>query len=71
MMKWCKSKRTLCFTIVSSICESECELGNLLYREEHYSSTDVNGQVTIKIGDGLYLNDPITNFNQINWATGK
>jgi hypothetical protein len=47
------------------------ELGNLLYREEHYSSTDANGQVTIKIGDGLYLTGPITNFNQINWASGK
>jgi uncharacterized protein (TIGR02145 family) len=47
------------------------ELGNLLYREEHYSSTDANGQVTIKIGDGLYLAGPITNFNQINWASGK
>jgi hypothetical protein len=47
------------------------ELGNLLYREEHFSSTDANGQVTIKIGDGLYLAGPITNFNQINWASGK
>jgi hypothetical protein len=47
------------------------ELGNLLYREEHFSSTDANGQVTIKIGDGLYLAGPITNFNQINWGTGK
>ncbi len=47
------------------------ELGNLLYREEHYSSTDANGQVTIKIGDGLYLAGPITNFNQIPWETGK
>ncbi len=47
------------------------ELGNLLYREEHYSSTDANGQVTIKIGDGLYLAGPITNFNAIDWGTGK
>jgi hypothetical protein len=47
------------------------ELGNLLYREEHFSSTDANGQVTIKIGDGLYMTGPITNFNQINWASGK
>lgn len=47
------------------------ELGNLLYREEHFSSTDANGQVTIKIGDGLYLAGPISNFNQIPWGTGK
>ena len=47
------------------------ELGNLLYKEEHFSSTDANGQITIKIGDGVYLQGPITNFNQINWGTGK
>jgi hypothetical protein len=47
------------------------ELGNLLYKEEHYASTDANGQVTVKIGDGVYLQGPITNFNQINWGTGK
>ena len=47
------------------------ELGNLLYREEHYASTDANGQVTVKIGDGVYLLGPITNFNQINWGSGK
>ena len=47
------------------------ELGNLLYREEHFSSTDANGQVTIKIGDGLYLAGPVSNFNQIPWETGK
>ena len=47
------------------------ELGNLLYEEEHYASTDVNGLITIKMGDGLYTAGPITNFNQINWGVGK
>ncbi|MBM3430174.1 MAG: collagen-like protein, partial [Bacteroidetes bacterium] len=47
------------------------ELGNLLYKEEHYASTNANGQVTVKIGDGVYMQGPITNFNQINWGTGK
>ncbi len=47
------------------------ELGNLLYKEEHYASTDANGQITVKIGDGVYLQGPITNFNQINWGAGK
>ena len=47
------------------------ELGNLLYKEEHYASTDANGQITVKIGDGVYLQGTITNFNQINWGTGK
>jgi hypothetical protein len=47
------------------------ELGNLLYREEHYASTDANGLITVKMGDGLYTAGPITNFNQINWGIGK
>jgi hypothetical protein len=47
------------------------ELGNLLYREEHFASTDGNGLITVKMGDGLYVAGPITNFNQIVWATGK
>jgi len=47
------------------------ELGNLLYREEHYASTDANGLITIKMGDGLYIAGPITNFNQIDWGVGK
>jgi uncharacterized protein (TIGR02145 family) len=47
------------------------ELGNLLYREEHFASTDGNGLITVKMGDGSYVAGPITNFNQINWATGK
>ena len=47
------------------------ELGNLLYKEEHYASTDANGQVTVKIGDGVYMQGTITNFNQINWGSGK
>jgi hypothetical protein len=47
------------------------ELGNLLYREEHFASTDGNGLITVKMGDGLYVAGPITNFNQINWETGK
>jgi hypothetical protein len=47
------------------------ELGNLLYREEHYASTDANGLITVKMGDGLYTAGPITNFNQIDWGVGK
>jgi hypothetical protein len=47
------------------------ELGNLLYREEHYASTDANGLITVKMGDGLYTTGTITNFNQINWGVGK
>ena len=47
------------------------ELGNLLYKEEHYASTDANGQITVKIGDGQYMQGAISNFNQINWGTGK
>jgi hypothetical protein len=47
------------------------ELGNLLYREEHYASTDANGQITVKIGDGQYLAGTVANFNQINWGSGK
>ncbi len=47
------------------------ELGNLLYREEHYASTDANGLITVKMGDGLYTAGSITNFNQINWGFGK
>ena len=47
------------------------ELGNPLYREEHFASTDGNGLITVKMGDGLYVAGPITNFNQIDWGTGK
>ena len=47
------------------------DLGNLLYREEHYASTDANGLITVKMGDGLYTAGTITNFNQINWGVGK
>ncbi len=47
------------------------ELGNLLYREEHFASTDGNGLITVKMGDGLYVAGPITNFNQIDWGVGK
>jgi hypothetical protein len=47
------------------------ELGNLLYREEHFASTDGNGLITVKMGDGSYVAGPITNFNLINWGSGK
>ena len=47
------------------------ELGNLLYEEEHYASTDANGLITVKMGDGLYTAGSITNFNQINCGVGK
>ncbi len=47
------------------------ELGNLLYREEHYASTDANGLITVKIGDGAYDAGSISNLNDINWGVGK
>ncbi len=47
------------------------ELGNLLYREEHFATTDANGLITVKMGDGVYSAGTITNFNQINWSVGK
>jgi hypothetical protein len=47
------------------------ELGNLLYKEEHFASTDANGLITVKMGDGVYTAGTITNFNQINWSVGK
>jgi uncharacterized protein (TIGR02145 family) len=47
------------------------ELGNLLYKEEHYASTDANGLITVKMGDGVYMAGPITNFNSIDWGVGK
>jgi len=47
------------------------ELGNLLYKEEHFASTDANGLITVKMGDGVYMAGPITNFNSINWGVGK
>jgi hypothetical protein len=47
------------------------ELGNLLYKEEHFASTDANGLITVKMGDGVYMAGPITNFNLIDWGVGK
>ncbi len=47
------------------------QLGNLLYKEEHFASTDANGLITVKMGDGIYTAGTITNFNQINWSVGK
>ena len=47
------------------------ELGDLLYREEHYASTDANGLITVKIGDGAYVAGSISNLNDINWGVGK
>ena len=47
------------------------ELGNLLYREEHYASTDANGLITVKIGDGAYVAGSFSNLNDINWGVGK
>jgi hypothetical protein len=47
------------------------QLGNLLYKEEHFASTDANGLITVKMGDGIYTAGTITNFNQIDWGTGK
>ena len=46
------------------------ELGNLLYREEHYASTDANGLITVKIGDGA-PDGSFTDLNDINWGVGK
>jgi len=47
------------------------ELGELLYREEHFASTDANGLFTVKIGDGAYVAGSILNLNDINWGVGK
>ena len=47
------------------------ELNELVYREEHYASTDANGLITIKIGDGAYVAGSISNLNDINWGVGK
>jgi hypothetical protein len=47
------------------------ELGDLLYREEHYASTDANGLITVKIGDGAYVDGSSPNLNDINWGVGK
>ena len=47
------------------------QLGNTVYREEHLASTDQNGVVTLKMGDGLYLSGSVTVFNAIPWETGK
>jgi hypothetical protein len=42
-----------------------------LYREEHYASTDANGLITVKIGDGAYVAGSFSNLNDINWGVGK
>ena len=48
------------------------DLGDLLYREEHFASTDANGLITVKIGDGTPdLNGSFSNLNDINWGVGK
>ena len=47
------------------------DLGDLLYREEHFASTDANGLITVKIGDGAYVAGSISNLNDINWGVGK
>ena len=47
------------------------ELNELVYREEHYASTDANGLITVKIGDGAYVDGSIPNLNDINWGVGK
>jgi hypothetical protein len=47
------------------------ELGVLIYKEEHFASTDPNGLVTIKMGDGLYVAGTVTIFNNIPWTVNK
>jgi hypothetical protein len=47
------------------------ELGVLIYKEEHFASTDLNGLVTIKMGDGLYVAGTVTIFNNIPWTVNK
>ena len=47
------------------------ELNELVYREEHYASTDANGLITVKIGAGDYVDGSISNLNDINWGVGK
>ena len=47
------------------------ELNELVYREEHYASTDANGLITVKIGDGAYVDGSSPNLNDINWGVGK
>jgi hypothetical protein len=48
------------------------ETGDLLYREEHFASTDANGLITIKIGGGdPVAGFPFSNLNDINWGVGK
>jgi hypothetical protein len=47
------------------------ELGTLIYKEEHFASTDPNGLVTLKMGDGLYVAGTVTVFNNIPWTVNK
>jgi uncharacterized protein (TIGR02145 family) len=47
------------------------ELGVLIYQEEHFVTTDQNGLVTIKMGDGLYVAGTVTIFNNIPWTVNK
>jgi hypothetical protein len=47
------------------------ELGVLIYQEEHFASTDPNGLVTIKMGDGLYVAGTVSIFNNIPWTVNK
>jgi hypothetical protein len=47
------------------------ELGTLIYKEEHFASTDANGLVTLKMGDGLYVAGTVTVFNNIPWTVNK
>jgi hypothetical protein len=47
------------------------ELGTLIYQEEHFVTSDQNGLVTIKMGDGLYVAGTVTIFNNIPWTVNK
>jgi hypothetical protein len=47
------------------------ELGTLIYQEEHFVTSDPNGLVTIKMGDGLYVAGTVTIFNNIPWTVNK
>jgi len=47
------------------------QVGNLIFREEHFLTTENDGDVIIKVGDGLFVGGTVPLLNQINWGVGK
>jgi hypothetical protein len=47
------------------------QVGNLIFKELHFLTTENNGNVEIKIGDGLFVSGSANLLNQINWKSGK